>query len=930
MADQGGANASSNAGGAQKSAVSQGSVSQEIIRRHRKTGGIAGYGFKEKLTRLTSGSAFLDSLILVIAFIALVSALGFYPLVIAVLLVIVLFAATRYQPFIGLLVYTVITFPIFMYQVPVLAWVFLLAATLILIYGYKHYRVMAFVYLLVALAFSPAGYILEIPAFVLGALTIGNKRSILTLVVVFVLVVTYSAVTGIQNTGYIAYNAATAHAALGSSPVIALDSGAKPALSLGNFSSSAGPALSAFFGPASAQIGSAFGTIAQALTLNPAYVAQLAALIATAILIDWYASKSRSKLKGVMSSLFGVIYPISYIAIIVATAAPSFSSTALPLLSFLIAPVGLYIAESSGISVVRVLDVKKQDIRMKFGEAFEDLSAGNVSERFDDIGDYESTKKELREAIIAPIEERAISAAYNVKPSKGILFFGPPGTGKTMMMRALANEIHAGFFYVKASNMISAYPGESERMISNVFAIARKNAPCVLFFDEIDAIALGREAANVDDAHRHALSQLLVEMDGFQAIKNVIVVGATNRPDLIDAAMMRPGRFDRLIYMPLPDLDGRKKILQIYLNKLPIDDGINITDIAKGMERYSGADIKAATETVAQMVAQEAANEHKVLVITQQDIMNVVKSTKPSTSLSQLDTYKRFKIDYERNLTPESQVEEKKGVALTDVIGLESAKKALREAIEIPLTKPELIKKYDIKVINGILLFGPPGNGKTMLMKAVNNEMHGVTMLELSGAEIAQAGIEKATATIKEIFNRARENEPAVIFIDEVDGLVPKREGSSEFSVQMTSELLKEIDGLKDTSNIVVIGATNRPYMLDPAILRPGRFDKLIYVKPPGPKSRGELFRKYLSQVPTAGDVNYAQLGAETKGFTGADIAGVCREAKTAAMEEELSSGQEGHVTMQALEGVIKNMKPSAPDEVLNDYVDFMAKYGQR
>ena len=213
---------------------------------------------------------------------------------------------------------------------------------------------------------------------------------------------------------------------------------------------------------------------------------------------------------------------------------------------------------------------------------------------------------------------------------------------------------------------------------------------------------------------------------------------------------------------------------------------------------------------------------------------------------------------------------------------------------------------------------------------AILSAFLGSQPFELSGAEIAQAGIEKATATIKEIFNRARENEPAVIFIDEVDGLVPKREGSSEFSVQMTSELLKEIDGLKDTSNIVVIGATNRPYMLDPAILRPGRFDKLIYVKPPGPKSRGELFRKYLSQVPTAGDVNYAQLGAETKGFTGADIAGVCREAKTAAMEEELSSGQEGHVTMQALEGVIKNMKPSAPDEVLNDYVDFMAKYGQR
>ncbi len=601
----------------------------------------------------------------------------------------------------------------------------------------------------------------------------------------------------------------------------------------------------------------------------------------------------------------------------------------LPFASFILAPIALYMLEYYEINVVKIIDVKKQDIRMKFGEAFEDLEAGNNSETFNDIGNYESTKKELKEAIITPIEEKGVSHAYNIKPSKGILFFGPPGTGKTMMMRALANEIHAGFFQVKAQNLISAFPGESERLISNIFTIARKNAPCVLFFDEIDSIAVSRENPSVDDTHRHALSQLLVEMDGFQKIKNVIIVGATNRPDLLDKAMLRPGRFDRIVYMPLPDPTGRKKIFQIYLEKLPIGEDIDLKQLAEKTERYSGADIKALCESVAQLSAQEAASEHKILQITQQEIMDVIKSSKPSTSLSQIDEYRRFKLDFERSNFKNTNVEDKPTTTMEEIKGLDAVKKSIKDSIEVPLLHPELVKKYDIKVINGLLLFGPPGNGKTMLMRAITGQMKGVTVLEMSAPELSEQGIDRATNTIREIFNRAKENAPAIIMIDEVDGLLPKREGASEMGTQITSEVLKQIDGVKQTTNVVLIGATNRPDALDPAILRPGRFDKLVFVKPPVATARADIFKEYLANTPCA-TIDYQKLGNLTKGFTGADIAGVCREAKSTSLQSELSTGAEGKVTMTILEDLIKTTKPSAPESVVAQYAKFLEQYGQR
>ncbi|MDE1869022.1 MAG: AAA family ATPase [Candidatus Micrarchaeota archaeon] len=903
---------------------------QEIIRKHHKTP-IAVYKIKDMIMELSGNPHFMDMILLLLAFIAFVSAFPFYPIELLIIFGIVLIVASLKHPFLGLCLLMALMFPIIMYQTPPLAWVFMLLVSASLIFGYKYYRTIAFAYVLVGLGFSPLGSILEIPVFVIAPLIIGYKRGLVLTALMVAGIVMFSGVTGVQNSGYILYNAATAHAILSTSPISPLLTPHNPVVPASMLGSAISQSYAIFAsGSVLGDITYEFNTLISALFINPgAYVAEFLGMLAIVVAIDFYAVTKRSKFKGTIASLIGAAFPLLYLGLATVSKAPYVTSF-LPLLSFAIAPALMYLLELYGINIVKALEVRKQDVRLKFGEAFEDLEAGNATQTFDDIGNYEATKRELKEAVIAPIEEKGVARAYNIKPAKGILFFGPPGTGKTMMMRALANEIRASFYLVKAPNLISAFPGETERMISNIFAVAKKNSPCVLFIDEIDSVARNRESADVDEAHRHALSQLLQEIDGFQKINKVIIVGATNVPQLIDPAMMRPGRFDKIIYMPLPDLNGRKKIFKIYLNKLPASKDIDLDKIAEETERYSGADIKVVCDNVAQMVSQEATSQNRVLEITQEDILDIIKSTKPSTSFSQLEDYNKFRIDYERRSFEEGKVEKAPQISMDDVVGLEEAKKAIVEAIQIPLMHPELLKKYDIKPINGLLLFGPPGNGKSMLMRAVSNEMKGITILELRGSEFAGRDKESASETIKEVFNRARENIPSIIFIDEIDSIVPKRENATQSTLQMTGELLQEIDGVKQQSGIVVIAATNRPDSLDTAILRPGRFDKLIFVKPPAPEDRAKLFKIYLQQVPVSKDMDYAKLGTQAKGFTGADIANMCREAKTKALEENIKTGKDVEITMASMLAIINETKPSAPDTVISIYLSFLARYGQR
>lgn len=902
---------------------------KEIIKRQRRTP-IFVYWLNERITRISKSPNFIDSILVLIAFFSAGVGLPFYPLPILGLIAMLLFFSTLKRPFLGLIFMAVLIMPMILYQMPAVSWIYLLVMSASLIYGYMYYRTIFFIYALISVGFSPLGYIFAIPLFILAILMVGYKRA-LTVAITFVLAVAVlSGVSGVQNTAYIIYNAKSGYASSVSSQLAPFITPAKHGLTLFNFRSGLDSILSSF---ASQNVidqsnAATYAIIAASGIDTEYYISEMLVFVLLVFGIEAIASGSRSKYKGTYAALIGVAYPLFAYALSYVSGIPL---QIIPMgISMLLALGIIFLLEFFNIKIVYSLDIRKQDLRMKFGEAFEDLEAGNVAENFDDIGDYESVKRELTEAVLAPIEEKGISKAYNVRPAKGILLFGPPGTGKTVMMRALANEVRAGFFYVKASNLISAFPGETEKAISNIFKTAKKHAPCVLFFDEVDSIAESRQNPTMNESSRQAISQLLIEMDGFQQISNVIIVGATNAPNIMDPAILRPGRFDKIIYMPPPDFNGRKKIFGIYLKKLPISDDIDYDELADKTDRFTGADIKAVCESVAQKIAQEAASKHKVLEITQDDILKRIKSTRPSVSLSRIETYQKFRADFERSVYGQTGEEAVDEVSLNDVVGLDYAKKVIIDAVEVPLTHPELIKKYKIKNINGVLLFGPPGTGKTMLMRAIKKELTGVTMLELNCAEISQEGPDMAIASIKETFDRARDSTPSIILLDEVEELLLKRGEASEYSSQITSEMLRNIDGVSKLESIVLIGTTNRPEAIDPAALRPGRLDKLIFIKPPGKTQRLEMFKNYLAEVPLADDVSFSKLAEITSGFTGADISHVCREAKSAALELSLKSGEETKITADLLERAIEKTKPSAPEDVLARYLSFYAKYGER
>ena len=909
----------------------QGSISHDVIRKYHSAP-IAIYRIKDTYVDITSNPNFFDSLLVIISLIAFAAAFPFYPILILAVLAIVLFIFTLRHAFLGLIILMVLIFPMLMYQTPALAYIFLLVMTIGFVFGYRHYRTLIFAMILVPLALSPLGWIFAIPALIFGVLIVGYKRAMVLAAIFVIGVVMLSTVTAVQNTAYITYDAHTAHTSMGNSPALNYSIPNKTAPNVFTF----GSGISAVVANLNNQnvvsyMYVEFGELFGALIVQPLeYIPELIGIIVAVFVIDAAAVASRSAYKGTEASIVGIIYPLLYVAISSISGSGSNMVFVLAFGSFLIAPAALYVLELNRIDIVKALEVRKEDLRLKFGEAFEDLMASSPSEKFGDIGDYEATKKELKEAIISPIEEKAVARAYNIKPAKGVLLFGPPGTGKTMLMRAIANDIRAGFYLVRTPNLVSGIPGDTEKRLSNIFAIASKNAPCILFFDEIDSIARSRSQGNVDEVHRQMLSELLIQLDGFQRLKSVVVVGATNVPNVIDPAVLRPGRFDKIIYMPLPDFIGRKEIFKIYLKKLPVSKDIKYDELAKITERFSGADIKGMCDNVAQEIAQDAASKHKVLEITQEDIVSAIKSTKPSTTLSQLKQYEQFKIDFERRGLNQERVEKDKVTAISDVVGLEEVKKAVVDAVETPLEHPELVKKYGVKPIKGILMFGPPGGGKTMFMRAVAGELKGVTMLEINGAEVMQQDVNSALAAIKAMFNRAVENAPSILFIDELDGIAPKREDASEAAIMLTSEFLQEMDGFMETAGVVLVCATNRPEALDPAILRPGRFDKLIFVQPPDEAHRSALFQQYLKDVPADKAIGYAQLAKETEGYTGADTANICREAKQKAMNESISSGGEVQVSMKMLEDVIKTVKPSAPDSLVKSYKDFLEKYGQR
>jgi transitional endoplasmic reticulum ATPase len=486
----------------------------------------------------------------------------------------------------------------------------------------------------------------------------------------------------------------------------------------------------------------------------------------------------------------------------------------------------------------------------------------------------------VREMIELPLRHPELFERLGIEPPKGVLLYGPPGTGKTLIAKAVANEVDAHFITLSGPEIMSKYYGESEGKLREVFEEAQENAPTILFIDEIDSIAPRREETK-GEVERRVVAQLLSLMDGLKARGQVIVIAATNIPDAIDPALRRGGRFDREIEIGIPDKKGRMEIFQVHTRGVPLAEDVNLEQYADTSHGFVGADIA--------LLVKEAAMHALRKIIPKIDLEEEI----PGELLEDLRVTSDDFDQAKRHVEPSAMREvlvEIPSVRWKDVGGLDDVKSELQEAVEWPLKYPDVFEKLKTSPPKGILLFGPPGTGKTLLAKAVANESQ-VNFISVKGPELLSKWVGESEKGVREIFRKARQASPSIIFFDEVDALVPKRGtymGSSHVTESVVSQILTELDGLEELKDVTVIGATNRPDMLDPALMRPGRMERHIYVPPPDAEGRKKIFDVYLEDGETilAADVSIDDLVTETEHFVGADIEALVREAKLAAMRE--------------------------------------------
>ena len=536
---------------------------------------------------------------------------------------------------------------------------------------------------------------------------------------------------------------------------------------------------------------------------------------------------------------------------------------------------------------------------------------------YEDIGDLKEAIRKIREMVELPLRHPELFQRLGIEPPKGVLLYGPPGCGKTLLARAVANESDAAFFAINGPEIMSKYYGESEARLREIFEKAEKSAPAIIFIDELDAIAPKREEVT-GEVERRVVAQLLALMDGLKGRGQVIVIGATNRINAIDPALRRPGRFDREIEIGVPDRQGRLEILQIHTRGMPLADDVDLEKLADITHGYTGADLAA----LCREAAMKALRRYLPKIDLEQERI-------PVEVLEQMEVRMEDFMAAYKEITPTAVREvyiEIPRVRWSDIGGLEDVKQELREAVEWPLKYPDRFKKLGIKPPKGILLYGPPGCGKTLLAKAVATESE-ANFIAVRGPELMSKWVGETERGIREVFRKARTAAPAIIFFDEIDALVPRRGmgyADSGVTERAVSQLLTEMDGIAVLEDVVVIGATNRPDILDPAILRPGRFDRLIYVPPPDEKARLEIFKIHTRNMPLAEDVDLEQLAKMTQGYSGADIEAVCREAAMNALRRDIKAEK---VTWADFEKALAKVGPSITPDVEKWYRSFAQRF---
>ena len=859
---------------------------------------------------------------------ALLLSFPFYPVYITVLLALLTgFIAYRAPP-IGTIASMFLAVPAVAYQSPVLAWVFLMAVAVTLFEAFEHWSTISFLQLAILAPFIPPPFSLFsgflFLALGIAAMRFGSRHSFAVSLPAVFIVLLLASLWLVQTSSFITIS--TSGDMLYGPAMDALKNNLKPETGLADTVPSAGVAVMSLFSmdnirfvsPALQKVG---GNVLALLTRDSA-IPQLAAWAVALFACAFLPARFDHKYKQAISSLALFIIPIVNLFTADAFHNP-FDPASFVYCGLSVAAIAFM--EYNGISLSREKTVVRRERQKSFGKfGLQDLGESDGVTSLADVGGYEDVKRELREAIIAPIKQKELAFTYGIKPPTGVLLFGPPGTGKTLLMKALAKELDVGFYYVKCSDLLSEWYGESEKNVAEVFKIARTKAPCVLFFDEIDSIGKNRNSYTSDDVAPRIMSVMLEELDGFKdAKKTVITIGATNMPDQLDPALMRPGRFDKVIYMPLPDVVARAAIFKVHLAKLPRESDIDYAKLAQMTERFSGADIKNICTEASRLAAREAVAGGVVVNVSMKHIMATIKKMKPSVSLDSLENYNKFRMDYERRSEAEEKAPDAKGVRWEDVAGLADVKNVLLEAIEIPLLHEDLMTDVGVKPSKGLLLFGPPGCGKTMIVKAAANELK-VNFLTVSGSELMRGKDKNPASYVKEIFNRARESAPALVFIDEIEALAPSRD---EYRGGILTELLQEMDGMKELKNVMIIGATNKPFALDSAILRPGRFDKIVYIPPPDKPARVQLFTLQLSKFLKG--LNMGRLADATDGFTGADIASICQEVKMQVVRDRLK-GKQIALTDDSVLKVAAGRRPSVTTKDLKEYYSFMEEYGER